>query len=179
MAKCPPPFHIFRLEDLPRGGDMVRLGIGAVVALATLACAQEADQTATLAELMAVDRRFAEETGEHRADGWMNYVADDAVMFQNGRPVSGRDDVRTMMAQVFQDTAFSLDWEPRQANVSAGGDLGYTIGRYRATHSAPEGADHEETGSYVTIWRRQPDRSWLVVLDIGNPDTPEPSGANE
>jgi ketosteroid isomerase-like protein len=33
------------------------------------------------------------------------------------------------------------------------------------------------SGNYVTIWRRQPDGSWKVAVDIGNQDAPPPDSA--
>lgn len=72
----------------------------------------------------------------------------------------------------YKDTPVTatLTWKPSQAEVSASGDLGYTWGRYEYRDRAADGRSIVETGSYVTIWRRQPDGSWKVVLDGGSPD---------
>jgi ketosteroid isomerase-like protein len=64
----------------------------------------------------------------------------------------------------------SLTWKPSEAEVSSSGDLGYTWGRYEYRDKAADGRSVVETGSYVTIWRRQADGSWKVVLDGGTPD---------
>ena len=153
---------------------MARVGMVAVLSGVALACAPPVDQSAAIEELMEADRAFARETSSDRADGWVRYFTEDAVMFQGGSLVSGREEIRIMMAPVFADTSFSLEWEPVQAHVSAGLDLGYTIGRWRSTRTRADAPDDVETGSYVTIWRRQSDGRWLAVLDIGNPDTGDP-----
>jgi ketosteroid isomerase-like protein len=72
----------------------------------------------------------------------------------------------------FKDTPITatLTWKPSQADVSTSGDLGYTWGRYEYRDRAADGRSVVETGSYVTIWRRQADGSWKVVLDGGTPD---------
>jgi len=47
------------------------------------------------------------------------------------------------------------------------GDLGYTHGTYRRERVNSEDEAVVETGRYVTIWRRNADGKWKVVLDIG------------
>jgi ketosteroid isomerase-like protein len=64
----------------------------------------------------------------------------------------------------------TLTWKPSEANASMGGDLGYTWGRYQYRDVGADGKPVVETGTYVTIWRRQADGSWKVVLDGGSPD---------
>lgn len=64
----------------------------------------------------------------------------------------------------------TLTWKPVQAEASMAGDLGYTWGRYEYRDRTADGKPVVETGTYVTIWRRQADGSWKVVLDGGTPD---------
>lgn len=63
-----------------------------------------------------------------------------------------------------------LTWVPSEAQASQQGDLGYTWGRYEYSDRTASGKAVVETGTYVTIWRRQADGSWKVVLDGGEPD---------
>jgi ketosteroid isomerase-like protein len=58
------------------------------------------------------------------------------------------------------------------ADVSAASDLGYTRGRYLSQRRLDDGRVVSSRGTYTTIWKRQDDRSWKVVLDIGTPDGP-------
>jgi ketosteroid isomerase-like protein len=70
-------------------------------------------------------------------------------------------------------TAFSPDtqiaWEPDEAQISAGGDLGFTLGHATITGKDKEGKPTTSRTRYVTIWRKQPDGSWKFVLDGGFP----------
>ncbi len=157
---------------------MRRAPVLIVVSMLMVGCAPSSDPDAA-EDLMAADRRFAVETAERGADGWAAHFAEDGVMFQGGGRVDGRDAILEMMTAVFADTAFSLDWEPEEAHLSGSADLGYTIGRYRAETAGTDGPGAVSTGSYVTIWEKQPDGRWLVVLDIGNPDAPRPTPSNE
>ena len=67
----------------------------------------------------------------------------------------------------------TLTWEPSFAESSDAGDLGYTYGRYVFRMKVKNVDTDVESGTYVTIWKRQPDQSWKIVLDGGQPD-PEP-----
>lgn len=60
-----------------------------------------------------------------------------------------------------------MTWQPVKAEISASGDLGYTYGYYQARSHTAQG-DVVREGKYTTIWRKQSDGTWKVVLDIGN-----------
>jgi ketosteroid isomerase-like protein len=62
-------------------------------------------------------------------------------------------------------SGFTLSWEPARAEISRGGKLGYTWGRYQAVVS---GKTRE--GTYMTVWEKQPDGTWKVLFDTGDPD---------
>ena len=77
------------------------------------------------------------------------------------------------MAGLFGDPTLRLVWDPDTATIAAGGDLGYTIGRYQLRRLSPDGSFAVlSTGRYLTIWRKQADGSWKAELDTGNPDPP-------
>lgn len=141
-----------------------------LLVVAVLACDTAPDLAAAREAIMAADRDFAQATAARGVDGWVSYFAADGVQFRPGGTVSGHAEIRELMTPAFADPNFSLTWAPVSAEVSRGGDLGYTIGRYEARRLGPDGHETVSTGSYVTIWRKQPDGGWRVVLDIGNPD---------
>ncbi len=63
------------------------------------------------------------------------------------------------------DSSFTMTWEPKNASISTSGDLGYTFGVYSIK---PHAEDTVLYGSYVTIWKRQPNGKWKFVLQSGN-----------
>ncbi|HSY49870.1 MAG TPA: hypothetical protein VLC46_13735 [Thermoanaerobaculia bacterium] len=63
------------------------------------------------------------------------------------------------------ESGFTLAWEPMRAELSRGGKLGYTWGRY---HSVFKGKERD--GAYITVWEKQPTGSWKVLFDTGDPD---------
>ena len=64
--------------------------------------------------------------------------------------------------------------------IDGRGDLAYVRGTYAMT-IMPEGAPEpiREIGKYVVILQKQPDGSWLVVVDIWNSDLPLPEEGTE
>lgn len=136
---------------------------------------QRADERESLIQ---ADREFDQATAEKGVGAWVSYFAEDGRMFPAGAEiVSGKEAIREAMAPAFATPGFSLRWKPLGAEVSNAGDLGYTYGTYVAKGPGPKGEAVERHGKYVSIWRKQPDGSWKVVVDIGNP-SPAPPAVN-
>lgn len=129
------------------------------------------------AELMAADRAFNVATAESGVEGWASFFAEDAAMVQSGvGEIRGKEAIFATMAPYFALGA-RLSWDPLRAEVSADGTLGYTIGEYESESVGPDGEGVIGRGVYVSVWRREGDGSWRVVLDLGNPiDTPSDEG---
>lgn len=141
-----------------------------VCSLALLpSCAEKAAPPADPAVLLEADRAFAAAVAEGGRDAWVAWFTDDGAQIQPGRgEVRGQDALRELMAGL-DDPNYELAWKPHRAEISAAGDLGWTTGSYRSRGIGPDGTPREVQGRYVTIWRRQPDGSYKVVMDLGNP----------
>jgi len=148
------------------------IGLAAVAAAFALAgCSTKDNGAGAALAIRDADIAFAKATAEHGVDGWVGWFADSGVMVIPGRNVVGRAAIRELMAPELGDTTVALTWKPVSVQVSPGGTMGYTIGRWDRTPraGAPAGATVRH-GSYVTIWRKQGDGTWKVALDIGNAD---------
>lgn len=143
--------------------------------LACLAgCASTVDVAATKAALEEADRAFYRATAARRAEGWVEFFAEDGAMIWPLKTFSGKAQIRERITQLFADTSFTLTWEPIGADVGASGDLGYTIGRSESRFRDEKGNPVVRTGRYLTIWKKQADGSWKVAQDIGVSD-PQPA----
>lgn len=141
------------------------------LALSCQASAPPPTPAADPSELMSADRAFAKATGDRGVDGWVEYFATDGAMLPAGQPiVRGREAIRELMSPAFDNEGFALHWEPKEADIAASGDLGYTIGLYERTLTGPDGTQQATEGKYVTIWKRQEDGTWKVVVDLGTPN---------
>jgi ketosteroid isomerase-like protein len=121
--------------------------------------------------LMQAERAFAQATAERGVDGWMEFMAPNAVEL-SAEPLVGLDQIRNGMAKQFRLPGFKITWEPTKAEFLGNGDVGYAVGRYQVRFTSDDGKPQVETGSYLTTWQKQKDGSWKVVSDIGSPDPP-------
>jgi len=109
------------------------------------------------------------------AEGYMSYYAEEAVQIPNGAGIlKGKSEIAKTMG-FLNDKSNRLTWTPVGADISASGDLGYTYGTYEFSSKDASGKPTVSHGKYTSIWKRQKDGSWKVVLDMGNA-SPEPSG---
>ncbi len=141
--------------------------------LVLAACVESSPQTASVdstAErevIMDTDRAFSrrsEEVGS--AQAFAEFLTHDALMLPHGaNPVTGSDSIQELMTA---GPEYSLVWEPRNADVAASGDLGWSWGEYTATSVSNDGQTTISYGKYVSIWRKQEDGSWKAIVDIGN-----------
>ena len=130
------------------------------------------DRESALRSVVETERGFARAA---RKDGvqpaFLANVADDGVIFRP-RAVAGREWLRANPPEAGDSSL--LSWDPRWADVSLAGDLGFTTGPYefRIRGAADTVAGR---GHYVTIWKRTANGSWRFALDIGvgGPSSPQ------
>ena len=136
-----------------------------IALLSTFALSADRDPSV----LMQADRDFAKASAAKRLEGWMSFMAPNAVLLR-AEPLVGLDQISAGMAKDFNAPGFQLTWEPTKADFVGNGPVGYTIGRYEAKFTGDNGKPHTSHGSYMTTWHKQRDGSWKVVADIGSPD---------
>jgi ketosteroid isomerase-like protein len=83
-----------------------------------------------------------------------------------------------MIERMNKVPGFAISWEPLEARISDGGDMGYLIERTTLTMNGPDGKPVTQHFRAVTIWKKQADGSWKNVVDISNPGpaVPVPAG---
>ena len=135
------------------------------------AAASPKDTAGTLKQLEA---EFMKAAAERGSAGYMSYYADDAVEVPNGVAIiPGKENIAKTMG--FLDNKDNhLTWTPVGADISASGDLGYTYGTYEFRSTNKDGKLVVDYGKYTSIWKKQKDGQWKVVLDMGNTG-PEPA----
>jgi ketosteroid isomerase-like protein len=123
-----------------------------------------------LDEMVQSERRFA---ARSLVVGWkqafLEYFADDAVAFDRDQPAPAKD-VFGKLPDPPKDR--KLIWEPRYGDIALSGDLGYLTGPVRRIVPGQNNGQPFHS-LYASIWKRQPDGSFKVVMDMGVP-TPGP-----
>ena len=118
--------------------------------------------------LRQLEEEFMKAAAERGSAGYMSYYADDAVEVPNGRAIiAGKINIAKTMG-FLDDKNNHLSWTPVGADISASGDLGYTYGTFEFRSIGKDGKTTVEHGKYTSIWKKQKDGSWKVVLDMGN-----------
>lgn len=115
---------------------------------------------------------FAQATKERGLEGWMSFFADDAYVGTNP-DVKGKLELRRFYARLFSRRDLVFEWAPDQGQIFPSGLMGYTSGRYKMSYTTFEGKTASQTGSYITVWQKQPDGSWKVLSDFGSQDKPD------
>jgi len=124
----------------------------------------------TLDEMVQSERRFA---ARALVVGWkqafLEYFADDAVGFDGDQAAPAKDLFRKLPDPP-KDRR--LIWEPRYGDIALSGDLGYLTGPVRRI--VPGQNNGQPLHSlYASVWKREADGAFKVVMDMGVP-TPGP-----
>jgi ketosteroid isomerase-like protein len=123
--------------------------------------------------LKQLEGEFMKAAAEKGSQGYLSYYAADSVEVPNGGPLLvGKAKIAPGMS-FLDDKNNRLQWTPVGADISSSGDLGYTYGTFEFHSKDKDGKPTVDYGKYTSIWKKQSDGSWKVVLDMGN-SSPEP-----
>jgi ketosteroid isomerase-like protein len=116
--------------------------------------------------LFDLEARFAKDVLARGGAGFADWFAEDGVALGNGAaPLIGR--VAIAKSATWSPKVYQLTWTPTEAVMGPSGDMGYTWGHFEGRSKDANGNPVTTTGRYMTIWRKQPDGSWKVILDAG------------
>jgi ketosteroid isomerase-like protein len=118
----------------------------------------------SLTQMIETERAFA---ARALVVGWKNafldYFSPAAVGFADGQPGSAREQIGK---NPDPPKDLQLIWEPRFGDVAASGDLGYLTGPVRNVRASRDGG-RPRFSNYASVWKRQKDGSFKVVMDVG------------
>ncbi len=129
----------------------------------------QVDRERAVASLVEAERAFSKASEDRGTrEAFLTFLSRDAVVFRPS-PVAGRPVYEKMAA----GDPSVLTWAPEIAEVASSGELGYTSGPYSVRPKRD--AAPASFGHYVSVWQREPDGAWKVLLDIGvRHDRPRP-----
>ena len=121
--------------------------------------AQEKD---TLETLFALDREFVQyrlENGTYKA--FAKYLAEDAVTLPPGEaPKIG---LEAILRDAGDKPNTTVTWEPSTGDISD--NMGYTWGLFSINTQNNDATVSKQHGKYATVWKRQINGSWKIVVD--------------
>lgn len=121
--------------------------------------------------LMQLEAEFVADVAQHGHAAFATHFAEDGVEVVDG---GGFDSYDVIRQQPPWPQGTTLTWTPIKAEMAASGDLGYTYGNFVFAMKDKEGKLVTRYGKYASIWKKQKDGKWKVVVDMGN-SSPDPS----
>lgn len=97
---------------------------------------------------------------DHRA--FASFLASDAVFLNGPRALRGAVAVADGWKRYFEGAQAPFSWAPETVVVTAGGKLAFSTGPVRD----PAG---KRVGTFNSVWRREKNGRWKIVLDNGCP----------
>lgn len=126
------------------------------------------DDTDLQDELFAADRAFAAAVADSGAPAWNARLAQDVAKPGSGGLLllRGIEPVSAFDKSIFEDPSRMLIWEPTDAVSYTDRRTGVTVGRSAWVRRNAR-TDTMSRGRYLTLWRKQPDGRWKIILDTG------------
>jgi ketosteroid isomerase-like protein len=123
-------------------------------------------QTSTLSTLAKMRETWIQDLRTKQLEPILKFYAPDAVFLQpTGERITGSAAIRTLFQTIM--AAFNSDLTLHSQNLEASGDLAYDSGDFRETlTNTATGAKIASNGSYLIIFKRQPDGNWQIVQQV-------------
>lgn len=149
-----------------------------ILSLMALQCNQQKSPEALAAEEEAIrqaDIAWSKAAEARDLVAYHSYFVDNAAVLVPNEPLaSGKEAIRKMADEMFAMPGFTVKWQPTMVKVASCGDWGYSIGTYEMSVNGPDGKPVNDNGKYMTVWKKQADKSWKVAADMFNSDLPLP-----
>lgn len=153
------------------------IGIGLViVASANLQAQKQTSSPAT--ESVAEVRRIIEKGNAQWAEAWAkgdasmtaSLFAEDGVQLAGqGKLVKGRQAIFERQKAAMAGVDPGVKVTVTTVDVWLDGDTAYETGKYKYEYTEKGKPAPPEEGRYVTIWKKQKDGNWKLVMDMGVP----------
>ncbi len=132
--------------------------------------------------IRALEAEFAQAVAAKDLEKGLSFYAEDAAMLDQNEPIAvGKPAIRASWTRMLAMPNLALTWAVDKVDVAKGGDLAYDYGNYSMSYTDPSRKKVSDRGKYATIWKKQADGNWKVVLDMANTDqtAPQPAAARK
>lgn len=133
--------------------------------------AQEPDSSSALFSMREAERNFARASVMYgRNASFAENFAELSALFTDKWINNGKQFSKDRKA-----SPVVLKWEPEFMDISASRDFGISTGPWEAQEYRPN-TSPLATGYFLTVWKKQSDGTWKVILDAGS-ETPVKQGS--
>jgi len=151
------------------------------LAMALGACTKAANSTSAADVRQAIqadEKKWNADFKSKDLEALLSHYSDDAYFVAPGvKPASGSTEIRKTYADGMSDQNFSITFASDKIDVSGSGDMAYARGRFTEKFTDPKTQKlMTDSGSYVTVYKKQSDGSWKAVEDFAaaDPDSTKP-----
>ena len=143
---------------------MARATLVALCAITLLAgtARGQAAPAALARQVFVAESSFAATMANRDTAAFAAFVAPDAIFFGEKSVMQGKAAVVDGWRGLFTGPTPPFSWKADKVEVLASGTLAHSSGPVY-------GADGRQFGNFNSVWRREPDGTWLVVFDKGCP----------
>ncbi|HVE70735.1 MAG TPA: alpha/beta fold hydrolase [Thermoanaerobaculia bacterium] len=126
----------------------------------------------TVEEVRQAEIAFAKAFADRDKARFFSFLTDDAVFLSGLGTLRGKPAVIERWSRFFDNVPVApFSWGPERVEVTAGGKIGFSMGPIYD-------ANAKHGGYYTSVWQKQADGAWKVVLDgPGAPRAPLPANA--
>jgi len=149
------------------------IAVVSTAALCSCGAQPERDGAAAELALRSAAQAYHDAASAKDARAVVEFYDDDALMVPPNAPrVEGIAEVSEYRFGFIETPGVDLTFELVRAEVSGDGDMGWTLAIGDITINRPEGPPERDRVRDFHTWRRQPDGSWKVVVDMWNSGLP-------
>ena len=129
------------------------------------AAAPAANSGAVADAIKADEKKWNEDFHAKNLDALLAHYAPDATAVFPGAPSVTGDGLRKTYEDALKDPGFDVSFSSEK--IDASGDLAYARGHFTEKYTDPNTkAVASNSGSYITVYKKQADGSWKVVEDF-------------
>lgn len=162
---------------------IVRWMFPVMLSVAAAGCAPQpaatppVDTAAITTAIGEMEKTFGNAVAARDTAAIMNYYADDAtIMPPNAPKVEGHDAIVRMWQEFLAVPGLELTPTSTHVMVAQSGELAVDVGSYVMKTTGPKGTPVEDTGKFVTVYKKT-DAGWRAVVDMFSSDMPVPGQA--
>ena len=156
---------------------MAKAYLTAVAVLSLFGCAQpsERGEASEVDAVRAADAALQEAVAAKDLKTIVSFYADDAVLMPAAEPlVTGKSAIAAEWGHILAIPDMQNASKLVRVEASSANDLAYTMGTYQSQMMGEDGRQVTEPGKWLSVWKKQPDGAWRIIIDTYNTDIPPP-----
>ena len=122
--------------------------------------------------IQADQAKWSKQFKNKDTEALVGHYADDAYFVAPGvAGTEGSTPIRQIYADASTDPAFDVQLSVTKVDVAASGDMAYARGKFTEKYTDKKtGKVMTDSGSYLTVYKKQDDGSWKAVEDFAAAD---------